>query len=199
MKFLVATLFDFAGGNMTKALFIFIAFFLIFLPSPADAGPDGQGPWYGGPKVGKLLADRPLDTAWNAGVLLGREVWRSKRSSLSVEGEGTFTVIAGDLHGNNATTDWRMNTADLWLAYRADWAVYPVVKLGLGYGWFSIDQSPGDNSNSDVGLGVSLGFGTRLGSNWRVEAEYSPKATVSFANDDISHIRALSLGVYRKF
>lgn len=149
--------------------------------------------------MGKLLADRPLDTAWNAGVLLGREVWRSKSSSLSVEGEGTFTVIDGGLNGNNATADWRMHTANLWLAYRTDWVVYPVAKLGLGFGWFSIGQSPGDNTDSDTGLDVSLGLGTSLGNNWRVEAEYSPQATVSFDNGDISHIRALSLGIYRRF
>jgi hypothetical protein len=60
---------------MAKALYLLIVFFLIFRPSPADAGPDGQGPWYAGPKVTKLVADRPLDTAWNAGVLLGRIQW----------------------------------------------------------------------------------------------------------------------------
>lgn len=184
---------------MAKLLFLLIAFFLILAPFPALAGSDSHGPWYGGPKVGKLAADKPLDTAWNAGVLLGREICRFERSSLSVEGEGTFTVVDGDLNGSIETADWRMHTADLWLAYRTDWVVYPVVKLGLGYGWFSIEQGTEDDSDSDAGLDISLGVGTSLGSDWRVEAEYSPKATVQFADRDDSSVSFLSLGVYRRF
>ncbi len=147
-----------------------------------------------------MLADSPLDTALNAGLLIGRELLHFNLGSLAVEGEGTFTVRDGDADEYGLNGDWRIRTASLWLAYRGSRVVYPVVKLGVEHVRFSIVRPFWNDSVSDTGVGLSLGLGARVSSRWKVEAEYSPKGRINFADTgDKSYIRFLGANLIYRF
>lgn len=107
------------------------------------------------------------DKAVNAGVVVGASFIASSVHSVSLEGEFTTTVLAGDITGGN---EWEIDTFGLFAAFRAGSGFY--FKGKLGYIDRGISFKTGGTSDRNS-IAYGLGFGINRSTTQRVEVEYT--------------------------